>query len=70
MTGKATCVCAEAIVCIALPRVKVKNTIYSLSELIDSLEEFGYNTVSGPYLYDRPGAIVSREIFVVEYKKK
>lgn len=57
-----------SLICIALPRVKVKNTIYSLSELIDSLEEFGYNSVSSPFIYDRPDAVVQREIFVLRYK--
>ncbi len=56
-------------ICIALPRVTVQKTTYSLGRFIDSLEGSGYNTVSGPYIYDRPDAIVSREIFVLEYRK-
>ncbi len=59
----------HARVCIALPRITSGKTIHSLSSLVDSLSEYGYTTISGSYIYDRPGAIVSREIFVLEYRK-
>lgn len=56
-------------VCIALPRVEGKR-MYSLFPLVDGLKEFGYTTVSEPVVYDRPGAITQREIFVLEFQRK
>lgn len=56
-------------VCIALPNVSVKGNVFSLAPLIDSLSSYGYNISSGPYLYERPDAVVRREIFVLEFKK-
>jgi tRNA G10 N-methylase Trm11 len=55
-------------VTIALPRMNAGKTSYSLSSLVDSLGEYGYNISSGPFTYDRPDAIVGREIFVLEFK--
>ncbi|MEP7167501.1 MAG: hypothetical protein ABI758_05995 [Candidatus Woesebacteria bacterium] len=55
-------------IAIALPKITIKNTVYSLSPLVDRLSEHGYNTLLAPMIYDRPGAITQREIFVLEYK--
>lgn len=55
-------------VCIALPRVESGNRVYSLAGLIDSLESLGYNSVLPPQTYDRPDAVVKREIFILELK--
>jgi tRNA G10 N-methylase Trm11 len=55
-------------VVIALPKITIKHTVYSLSPLVDRLEGYGYNTLLTPMIYDRPGAVTKREIFVLEYK--
>lgn len=59
-----------SMVVIALPRMNTGKTALTLSSVVDSACEFGYTTMSGPYIYDRPDAIVAREIFVLEYRKK
>lgn len=56
--------------CLALPRVEIGNKTYSLADLIDRSGELGYNTLLSPMIYDRPEAVVKREIFVLEYKAK
>ncbi len=57
-------------VCLALPQVEIGKTIYSLKNLIDRSSELGYNTHLAPMIYDRPEAVVKREIFVLEYHPK
>jgi hypothetical protein len=41
---------------------------HSLEKLIDRAKEFGYNTALPSMVYDRPEAIVKRQIFVLEFK--
>lgn len=59
-----------ATIVIALPRMQVKKTTHSLLPLIDSLVEYGYNKRSDSLIYDRPDAVVSREVFFLEYTGK
>ncbi len=58
-----------ATLCLALPRMQAQGKVYSMAPLIDSLEGLGYNTSSGPFIYDRPDAVVQREIFVLTFGK-
>lgn len=39
-------------------------------QFIDSLASIGYTTISGPYVYARPNAVVQREIWVLTYQNK
>lgn len=55
-------------ICLALPQVEIGHKIYSLKDLIDRSGDLGYNTLLSPMIYDRPEAVVKREIFVLEYK--
>lgn len=55
-------------VAIVLPRVEVDDKTFSLDILIDELTELGYNIVSGPVRYARPGAQTIREIYLLEVK--
>ncbi len=57
-------------VCLALPQVEIGKTTYSLAALIDRSSELGYNTHLASMIYDRPEAVVKREIFVLEYNPK
>lgn len=52
----------------ALPLVASGKVPYSLEKLIDRVRDLGYNTHLSPLIYDRPEAIVKRQIFVLEYK--
>lgn len=56
-------------IAIALPRIEIKKTVYSLAPLVDRLEAYGYNSVFAGLIYDRPDATTKREVFVFEYKK-
>lgn len=56
-------------IAIALPRIEIKKTVYSLSPLVDRLQSYGYNSVFSGLIYDRPDATTKREVFVLEYKK-
>jgi tRNA G10 N-methylase Trm11 len=58
-----------SVICLALPRVEIGKQVFSLGKFIDSTSEFGYNTLLEPQIYDRPEAVVKREIFLLEYKK-
>lgn len=55
-------------VVLALPQVEIGNKTYSLKTLIDSMTDLGYNTLLPSMIYDRPEAVVKREIFVLEFK--
>lgn len=55
-------------VVLALPLVASGKVPYSLERLIDRCREFGYNTHLSPLIYDRPEAIVKRQIFILDYK--
>lgn len=55
-------------VVLALPMVISGKSVFSLEKLIDRIGEFGYNTRLSPLIYDRPEAIVKRQIFVLEFK--
>lgn len=57
-------------VVLALPRVESGKVPFSLEKLIDRSGEYGYNSVLPSLIYDRPEAIVKRQIFVLEYKGK
>lgn len=56
-------------VCLALPKIEIGKTTYSLKSLIDRSGVYGYNISLAPLIYDRPDSIVKREIFLLEYKK-
>lgn len=55
--------------CVALPSVEVRQRSYSLESVVDRAKQLGYNTISGPFFYDRPDASVKREIFLLEFRK-
>lgn len=56
--------------CLALPLVLSGNKTYSLEKLIDDARSLGYNTLLPAMVYDRPEAVVKRQIFVLEYDRE
>lgn len=56
-----------ASVVLALPLVATGKSPFSLESLIDRSGELGYNTLLPAMVYDRPEAVVKRQIFVLEY---
>ncbi len=57
-------------IAIALPRIEIKKTVYTLAPLVDRLEAYGYNSVFSGLIYDRPDATTKREVFVFQLKTK
>lgn len=54
-------------VVIALPSFKVGGKEVFVKKALDTCENLGYTLVSGPYQYSRPQAIVTRNIYILEY---
>lgn len=60
----------HALIAIIFPQVKTRQKVYNLDRLIDKLSDYGYNLKLGPILYQRPQAIVQRQIYLFKYKLK
>ena len=60
----------EAPITIIFPRSRVGKIVYSMTRLIDKLEELGYTTQSEPLVYARSGAVIEREIYTFIYRNK
>ncbi len=58
----------DTIVIFIFPFIKTSNKIYDFSNLIDKLNEFGYTTICEPIFYNRPQAIVKRQIYIFKFK--
>lgn len=59
-----------AVVVMVFPAIKTPKHEYTLHNLIDKLESFGYSTMSEPLEYSRPGAVVKRHIHQFRYQSK
>jgi tRNA G10 N-methylase Trm11 len=55
----------KGLVVIAFPEFRLKTKTIACKKAIDNCEKLGYTLISGPFLYSRPQAIVTRKIYVL-----
>jgi tRNA G10 N-methylase Trm11 len=60
------CLRPKARVVIVIPEFNIDNLVKRADLAIDTCENVGYTLVAGPFEYDRPQAIVKRQIYVLE----